>query len=102
MTLLAHITAASGRVASTASRLEKIRELADCLRAVDPHEVPMAIAYLSGETCQGKIGVNYASLQKAREAPGGAPTLTLSDVDRALAAIADIKGKGASDSRTEA
>ena len=100
MTLLAHITATSGRVASTTSRLGKVRELAGCLRGVDPPEVPIAIAYLSGETCQGKIGVSYASLQKAREAPADVPTLTLTDVDHALAAIADIKGKGANDRRT--
>jgi len=100
MTLLAHITATSGRVASTTSRLQKVRELAGCLRGVDPPEVPIAIAYLSGETCQGKIGVSYASLQKARETPADVPTLKLTDVDHALAAIADIKGKGANDRRT--
>ena len=102
MTLLVLITAASGRVASTTSRLEKIRDLAGCLRSVDPNEVPIAIAYLSGETRQGKIGVSYASLQKARQAPAPVPTLALSDVDRALAAIAGIRGRGANDRRTEA
>jgi len=71
-------------VASTTSRLQKVRELAGCLRGVDPPEVPIAIAYLSGETCQGKIGVSYASLQKAREAPADIPTLTLSDLDHAF------------------
>jgi len=102
MTLLAHVTAASERVSRTASRLEKIRELAACLRDVEPDEIAIAIAYLSGETCQGKLGVSYASLQDAARAPAAAPTLALSDVDHAFSAISAINGKGASGRRTEA
>ncbi|MGZ8228888.1 MAG: ATP-dependent DNA ligase [Burkholderiales bacterium] len=102
MTPLAHVTAASERVSRTASRLEKIRELAACLRDVEPDEIAIAIAYLSGETCQGKLGVSYASLQDSARAPSAAPTLALSDVDHAFSAISAIKGKGASGRRTEA
>ena len=53
MTLLADIAAVSQRVAGTSSRLAKIRELADCLRLVTPDEIPIAIAFLSGEPLQG-------------------------------------------------
>ncbi|HEX2828467.1 MAG TPA: ATP-dependent DNA ligase [Burkholderiales bacterium] len=102
MTLLAHIVDASGRVSSTSSRLEKIRAIADTLRQVAPEEIPVAIAYLSGETCQGKIGASYASLREAAESPPAAsPFLQLGDVDRAFAGLVTIKGKGSSARRAE-
>jgi ATP-dependent DNA ligase len=102
MTLLADLVAASRRTAETSKRLEKIRELAACLRLVTPGEVPIAIAYLSGETRQGKLGVSFATLNAAgAAAPATQPSLTLADVDCALAVLADIKGKGAAARRTE-
>jgi DNA ligase-1 len=102
MTALLHIVAASRRVSETSSRLGKIRELAACLRGVTPDEVPIAIAYLSGETCQGKIGASYASLQAARTAPAATSSIALHDVDRTFGELAHIKGKGASARRAEA
>jgi len=101
MTLLAIIVAASQRVSQTSSRLEKIREIAACLRSVTPDEIFIAIAYLSGETCQGKLGVSFGALQDARSADAASqPSLTLHDVDHAFTEIAQIKGKGASARRT--
>src|SRR5688572_10989723 len=103
MAELAHLTAASRRVSETSSRLEKTREIAQCLRSVEPDEVPIAIAYLSGETCQGKLGVSHATLQEAGAVPPApGPSLTLSEVDRAFEGIAAIKGKGAAGRRTSA
>ena len=101
MSLLADLTAASKRVSETASRLEKTRELAQALRAVEPDEIPIAIAYLSGETCQGKLGASYASLQDARSAPAGTPSLQLREVDAAFEALTRIKGKGSARQRTQ-
>src|SRR5688572_8647639 len=103
MTRLAELTAASRRVSDTTSRLDKVRELARCLRAVAPDEVPIAIAYLSGETCQGKLGVSHATLRDAvSERPAAEPSLTLAEVDRAFAALAAIKGKGSAGQRAAA
>src|SRR3954471_631661 len=101
MTLLAHVAETSRKVSETSSRLDKTRELATCLRTVEPEEIPIAIAYLSGETCQGKVGVSYASLQAAHVAPAAAPSLALRQVDSALAKIAQTKGKGSNERRTE-
>ena len=98
MTLLA-VVDTSRRVSETSKRLEKTRELAACLRSVAPDEVPIAIAYLSGETCQGKIGVAYAALQDARVHAAPEPSLQLEDVDRAFAGIAHTKGKGSNEKR---
>jgi DNA ligase-1 len=103
MTLLATVVGASRRVGETASRLAKIREIAGCLRDVTTPEVPIAIAYLSGETCQGKLGVSYATLHAARTGEAAPqPTLTLHEVDRAFSELAQVKGKGASGKRAEA
>jgi DNA ligase 1 len=102
MTLLAAVAETSRKVSQTSSRLEKTRELAACLRSVTPEEVPIAIAYLSGETCQGKLGVSYASLNEARIRPAPTPSLALQEVDRAFSGVAQIKGTGAGARRTEA
>ena len=69
MTLLADLAAVSRRVADTPSRLEKIRELAGYLRGLAADEIPIAIAFLSGETRRGKLGVAYAALHGARKNP---------------------------------
>src|SRR5215207_1709971 len=102
MTLLAHIVDASRRVSETSSRLEKIRVIAEALRAVERDEIAIAIAYLAGETCQGKIGASYASLRDAAAAaPLAQPVLTLPEVDRVLAHLVTFKGKGAAGKRAQ-
>jgi DNA ligase-1 len=101
MTLLARVAESSRKVSETASRLDKTRELATCLRTVEPDEIPIAIAYLSGETCQGKLGVSYASLQAATVTSATTPSLELREVDAAFDEIARIKGKGANERRTD-
>src|SRR5688572_28547658 len=102
MTRLADIAAASQRVTLTSSRLAKIRELAGCLKRVSPEEIHIAIAFLSGETRQGKLGVAYAALQSVREhAPPPTPSLTLQEVDAHLSALAAVSGKGSAAMREE-
>jgi DNA ligase-1 len=103
MTRLARIVDASDTVAGTSSRLEKIRLIAQCLREVAPAEIPIAIAYLSGETCQGKVGASHATLEAASaETPAAAaPSLELGEVDRTFGQLVTIKGKGAAAARAE-
>src|SRR5207253_8736841 len=99
--LLAELLAASERVAATRSRLAKIDALAQCLRRLDASEIALGVAYLSGDTRQGKIGIGYASLKDALAAtPASAPRLTLAQVDAALARLAQIKGEGSAAERT--
>src|SRR5580765_3969455 len=102
MTLFSTIAAVSGRVAQTPSRLAKVREIAECLRALEAAEVPIASAFLSGETVQGKLGVSYAALRAASatvHAP--APELTIADVDSAFTELAAIAGSGSNAKRTQ-
>jgi DNA ligase-1 len=100
MTRLAALVDASRRVAETGSRLAKRDAIAACLRAAAPEEIGIAVAYLSGETRQGKLGIGYATLSELRGGPAAeASSLTLGEVDDALARIAATSGKGAAGER---
>ena len=101
MTLLATLAAVSQRVSQTSSRLAKVRELADCLRGLGKDESPIAIAFLSGETRQGRLGVSYSTLHSAGTGTAvPTPLLSLHDIDAAFAELASIKGAGANAKRT--
>jgi len=99
MTLLADLVDASTRAAQTASRLGKRDAIAACLRAAAPDEVEIAVAFLSGERRQGRLGIGYATLSELRGGGAAAPSLTLREVDDAFARIAATKGKGSAAER---
>ena len=96
--LLAEIAEVSQAVAGTSARLAKIDTLAAALREAGPLEVPIAVAYLSGELPQRQIGVGWAALRDGF-APAAAPTLTLSEVDSGFSAIGAVSGKGSAAAR---
>src|SRR5260221_580091 len=98
--LLGELLAASERVAATRSRLAKIETLAQCLRRLDASEISLGVAYLSGDTPQGKVGIGYAALKDALAAtPSGTPRLTLAQIDETLTRVAQIKGEGSAAER---
>ena len=94
MTLLADLVAASTDVAATSSRSSKVAILAELLRTLEPDEVPIAVAFLSGVPRQGRIGVGYASVYGNEFAAAAEPSLTVADVDRAVAEIQVARGSG--------
>src|SRR5690242_18981381 len=96
--LLSEIAEVSGAVAGTSARLAKIGTLAAALREAGPLEVPIAVAYLSGELPQRQIGVGWAALRDGF-APAATPTLTLSEVDAGFSAIGAVSGKGSAAAR---
>ena len=96
--LLSEIAEVSQAVAGTSARLAKIGTLAGALREAGPLEVPIAVAYLSGELPQRQIGVGWAALRDGF-APAQAPTLTLSEVDSGFSAIGAVSGKGSAAAR---
>jgi ATP-dependent DNA ligase I len=98
--LLASLVSVSGEVAATSGRLAKIDLLAGALRAAGPLEVPIAVAYLSGELPQRQIGVGWATLRGGFPAADAA-SLSLSEVDTALSAIGAVSGKGSTLARKE-
>jgi DNA ligase-1 len=92
----------SERVAATPSRLEKVALLAALLKSVAPEELEIAVAYLSGDTRQPKLGLGYAAVMRVADATGegGAP-LELREVDAALAELRRTTGKGSAAARAE-
>lgn len=103
MTLLISIVDTSHQVAATSARSAKTRALAACVRDMSADEVEIGVAYLTGETPQGRFGIGYATLRAAGEAHAAASaTLTLLDVDARLADIAAIRGAGSAAKRAQA
>jgi DNA ligase-1 len=100
--LLATLVETSGRVAGTRSRLAKRDAIEGLLRAAGSDEIEIAVAYLSGETRQSKLGLGYATLAALRGTHAAQPTLTLLDVDAALERIAATSGKGSASVRNTA
>jgi DNA ligase-1 len=99
--LLAELTATSEAVRATSGRNEKIGRVAEVLRRMEPGEVAVGVAYLSGELRQRQIGVGYRSL---RDLPAAAvePSLTLTEVDAACEAIGALAGPGSQAARRSA
>jgi ATP-dependent DNA ligase I len=97
--LLAAIVTVSSAVAETSGRLAKVAALAAVLREAGPLEVPIAVAYLSGDLPQRQIGVGWATLRDATAVHAAEPTLTLGDVDAAFSAIGSVSGTGSTASR---
>jgi ATP-dependent DNA ligase I len=91
--LLSEIVEASDAVTATAARLSKVEHLAACLRRLDPAEVEVAVAFLSGELRQRQIGVGWASLRNPPPA-APAPSLQVLEVDRAFELIGRQAGAG--------
>ena len=99
MTLLAEVVRASAAVAATSSRLAKIRVIADCLRAIAPEEVEIALPWLSGDIRQGKLTLGYATLHAVMGHAAASASLTVADVDTAFQNLKTVKGKGSSTAR---
>jgi DNA ligase-1 len=102
---LAEVVATSHAVAATRARLAKLEHLADLLRRLPPEELPIGVAWLSGELPQGRIGVGYAALRKAidglpPEAEGEPPGVA--EVDAELTRVAGLEGKGSQTERARA
>jgi ATP-dependent DNA ligase I len=92
--LLQRIVETSGHVARTSGRLTKIERLADVLRAAGASEIETVITFLSG-TKRPATGVGYSLLQRVSSEPAAPEsTLTLADVDAALARLKAAAGTG--------
>jgi DNA ligase-1 len=93
------IARTSAEVAAHPGRLAKIERLADHLRRLRPDEVPVAVAYLSGELPKGSIGVGWASLRSLPPPAAPPPGLELLEVDAAVERIQAATGPGSQATR---
>ena len=101
MTLLADLVTASRRVAETSSRSGKVAILADLLRKLEPGEVAISAGFLSGLPRQGRIGVGYSTIYGLSHAPAAEPSLTIDDLDAAIAQIQATVGGGSAARRRQ-
>src|ERR1700721_2658496 len=69
--LLSDLVRTSEAVSLTSGRRVKIDEIAALLRRAAPEEIPVAVAFLSGELRQRQIGGGYAALGGLRPPAGG-------------------------------
>src|SRR5262245_58639642 len=97
--LLADVVATSNAVASTRARSTKISAIAALLGQLAPAEVGIVVAFLSGETRQGRVGVGWATLFRVEVTSAAMPTLTVTDVDSALDQIVATTGPGSGGAR---
>nr|WP_269810374.1 ATP-dependent DNA ligase [Kineosporia rhizophila] len=98
--LLSEIAAASEAVSAASARREKIALLAACLRQASGSDAPVVAAWLSGRTFQRRTGLGWASLRSAPP-PAPQPTLSVREVDDALARASLLTGPGSSGERQQ-
>jgi ATP-dependent DNA ligase I len=113
---LCELVATSAQVAASPGRKAKITAIADLLTRVPPDEVPIAVAFLSGDLTQRQIGVGYAAVmdlappgQAGWTGPDGdqpaerrEPVLTLRETDDTFEAIGAMLGPGSQAQRRAA
>lgn len=83
--LFIELARTSNEIGKTRSRLTKVELLAALLRRLDPSEVEPAVAVLSGELRQGKIGVGGALAARLTAVPAAMEAhVALGELDLAL------------------
>jgi DNA ligase-1 len=94
------IVTTSTRVRATRARLDKIRHLAACMLRAEPDDIETAVALLSGELRQNRIGLGPAILRAAMPPDAApAPELTLAEVDAVFDRVARTSGVGSASER---
>jgi DNA ligase-1 len=101
MTLLADVVAASRDVTNTRSRSQKVAILADLLGRLDANEIVLGVGFLTGVPRQGRVGIGYATIYGIERAPARDPSLTLGEVDRAIAEVQGMTGSGSAAARKQ-
>ncbi|WP_370944555.1 ATP-dependent DNA ligase [Amycolatopsis sp. cg5] len=99
--LLTDVVSASAAIAATRSRKTKIEVIAGVLRAADAAELPAVTAILTGQIRQGRIGTGWRTLAELGTAPTQEPSLTIGEVDAALAELSVTAGAGSAKRRAE-
>lgn len=97
--MLSELLATTDEVTATSSRLAKIDALARLLAAAAPDELRPLIGLLLATPRQGRLGVGWRTLSGLEISHAEAPTLTITDVDQALDALAATSGAGSTAAR---
>jgi DNA ligase-1 len=79
----------------------KIALLAELLGRLDDIEVPIVVGLLSGVPRQGRVGVGYRTVSRIERPPAAEASLTIGDLDRAVAAVDEASGSGSAAGRRD-
>jgi DNA ligase-1 len=90
--LLADLAGTSAELRETAARNEKVELIAELLRRAGSDELRVVVAALCGSPRQGRIGVGWATARIDGRA--ATPSLTVSDLDALVDALAAAHGEG--------
>ncbi|HEX6256561.1 MAG TPA: ATP-dependent DNA ligase [Euzebyales bacterium] len=99
--LLQELVTVSDAIGATRARTRKVATLADMIRRLGPGDRALAVAYLTGATPQGRIGIGYAATRDVTTDAAARPSLLLTDVDAMLSALARMTGDGSRRGRDE-
>jgi len=97
--LFADLVATSAAVAATPKRGKKIARLAEVLECLAPGEIAPAVAFLSGELPQGRIGVGWSTVSRIASGSASSPVLEIGDVVRFLDEVSATVGVGSAAER---
>jgi DNA ligase-1 len=98
--LFADLVATSAAVAATPKRGEKIARLAELLRRLAPDEIGPAVAFLSGELPQGRIGVGWSTVARIPSGSAASPSIEVRDVVQFLDEVLATVGAGSAGHRS--
>jgi DNA ligase-1 len=101
VTLLADVVSASRNVTDTSSRSQKVAILAELLARLDTDEVAPAVGLLTGVPRQGRVGVGYSTVYGIERAPASEASLTIGELDRAIAEVQVMTGSGSAAKRKQ-
>lgn len=96
----ARVVETSAVVAATRSRTAKTAALRELLASAGG-EVPIVVAWLSGEIRQGRLGIGWRTVRELQVAPRAEAILTVSDVDATFDRLATTSGAGSAATRAE-
>ena len=99
--LFSQIVATSRDVGATRSRKVKVGALREVLTRLEPPEVEPVVAWLSGELRQGRIGIGWRTVADIPATPVDAGSVTVSEVDGTVSAVAAVTGSGSAARRRE-
>src|SRR4051794_9984265 len=99
MTLFADVAAASNELSQTSSRSQKVAVLTELLARLDASEIPVAVGFLAGVPRQGRVGIGYSTIYGIEGGTATEPSLTIEEVDRAIAQVQATTGAGSAGER---
>ena len=101
MTLLADVVTASRALTETSSRSGKVAILAELLGRLDASEIAVAVGLLAGVPRQGRVGIGYSTIYGIERAPAREASLTIEELDRAIAEVQGMTGSGSAAKRRQ-